>query len=527
MTIPHIFATQPAGNVLASYLDDNFTAVEERSVFNFMTAAQIADIQAYSYTPALDPTAALNTAFAAGVGYCPTGGYRLSATLVRPVGLRVYGDSLTKTIFKFYGTTNTDFFDSTADADYGGVADIYFNGNSLARDGLRIRRSWASTAQRCKVTGCIRDGVTILGDNVVTTRGAYYTGLQDVWSSGNNRYGITLDTESSGGDRCNANTLINCTAQGNLGGGFYFGRAGFNTVIGGSAEVNGQVFTSATSITVGTGALTPTITTGQIIEIGNVVRLSRTSDLTNTWMFGTVTGYTSGTGALAVTITNVGTGTGTFTDWTITVGAGIIFTSGALSNSVYGIDSEQNGNPIPMNLVFNGTTSGCNKVLSGSVGDSTSTVYGGTPDYTNFCWAYSGTAAGRVDGNMSFGQAPSTPILNGIGSPARNVVGSDGGATTYANSWAAYTAGGFTGATYWKDAAGYVHIEGAVKSGASATIAWTMPAGYLPTTAKQFAVSAGAAGITPSNVFIGTSGSVVVTSADNSFVALNFMYRTD
>lgn len=83
-------------------------------------------------------------------------------------------------------------------------------------------------------------------------------------------------------------------------------------------------YTSTTSATIGTGSVSVTMDTGQLLTSLNYVKLFRTSDPTK-WMWGQVTSYDTGTGALVVDITNTN-GTGTFTDWSIQYCSALGFT---------------------------------------------------------------------------------------------------------------------------------------------------------------------------------------------------------
>jgi hypothetical protein len=76
--------------------------------------------------------------------------------------------------------------------------------------------------------------------------------------------------------------------------------------------------TSTNSIAIGTGSKTLTVQTGKLFVPGQPVMIARTPAPSASWMAGNVTHYNSSTGALAVSVvwTN---GTGTFTDWTISL----------------------------------------------------------------------------------------------------------------------------------------------------------------------------------------------------------------
>ncbi len=95
----------------------------------------------------------------------------------------------------------------------------------------------------------------------------------------------------------------------------------------------GTTATSTTSLTVATGAQSLTIQTGKTIVPGMEVIIAYTTDPTIR-MVGTVTAYTTGTGALAVTVTSKA-GTGTYTDWTVSLTAAATpFSGGSLSSGL-------------------------------------------------------------------------------------------------------------------------------------------------------------------------------------------------
>lgn len=98
--------------------------------------------------------------------------------------------------------------------------------------------------------------------------------------------------------------------------------------------------TSTTSLAVGTGTQTLTTQTSKNFAIGQRVIVARTAAPDTTWMYGVVSAYTSGTGAMTVSVSTA-TGTGTFTDWTI-----------SLCGPVSGVEQSDIGtepNQIPLN----------------------------------------------------------------------------------------------------------------------------------------------------------------------------------
>lgn len=76
--------------------------------------------------------------------------------------------------------------------------------------------------------------------------------------------------------------------------------------------------TSTSSTAVGTGSKSITVQTGKLFVVGQPVMIARTSAPGTTWMAGNVTSYDSGTGALVVNVVWIA-GSGTFTDWTISL----------------------------------------------------------------------------------------------------------------------------------------------------------------------------------------------------------------
>jgi len=79
----------------------------------------------------------------------------------------------------------------------------------------------------------------------------------------------------------------------------------------------GTSATSATSLSVGTGAKSLTVETGKDLVVGMKVIIASTAAPT-TYMYGTITAYTSGTGALEVTV-EYSSGSGTIAAWTVSL----------------------------------------------------------------------------------------------------------------------------------------------------------------------------------------------------------------
>lgn len=84
---------------------------------------------------------------------------------------------------------------------------------------------------------------------------------------------------------------------------------------------NALTSTSTTSDTIALGSTSLTVDASKGYLPGHSVKIARTAAPSN-WMHGDVTSYNSGTGALVVNVTTI-SGSGTFTDWTVTFSAPI------------------------------------------------------------------------------------------------------------------------------------------------------------------------------------------------------------
>lgn len=100
------------------------------------------------------------------------------------------------------------------------------------------------------------------------------------------------------------------------------------------------------------------------------------------------------------------------------------------------------------------------------------------------------------------------------------------GAPAFQNSWTNYGTNVWVGAGYYKDAWGWVHLRGLIKSGTSAAAAFTLPAGYRPpsTGGHLIFVTAGNGTKIGARVDVYTDGSVapvLLTNGSNSWVSLS------
>jgi len=89
--------------------------------------------------------------------------------------------------------------------------------------------------------------------------------------------------------------------------------------------------TSVTSNTVGTGSKSFTVETGKGFKEGQSITIARTAAPANR-MFAVVDSYNTGTGALVVT-SQAFEGSGTFTDWTITLGFNGVISAGQIPDA--------------------------------------------------------------------------------------------------------------------------------------------------------------------------------------------------
>lgn len=99
------------------------------------------------------------------------------------------------------------------------------------------------------------------------------------------------------------------------------------------------------------------------------------------------------------------------------------------------------------------------------------------------------------------------------------------GVSSFSNGWVNYGAG-YYDASYVKDAAGYVHLRGAIKSGSGGTVAFSLPAGYRPSSAVAFPALSSTGNIGASTalgaVQINSNGDVTITGPSllTGFVSL-------
>ena len=205
------------------------------------------------------------------------------------------------------------------------------------------------------------------------------------------------------------------------------GVTGGGTVQAAITALNGTVTgtnfsdTSTTSLLIGTGAKTLTISTGKSYTIGQFVTIASTPSPAN-FMYGQITAYNSGTGVLTVNVTSIG-GTGTFAAWSIALATtAALFTGGTLTSALIttasvvgacGLNVPHGTAPTsPVNGDIWTTTTAVFARINGvtkTLADTTQVVTftGGTLTSALITTA---SAAGGAGFNMPHGTAPTSPV---------------------------------------------------------------------------------------------------------------------
>ena len=93
------------------------------------------------------------------------------------------------------------------------------------------------------------------------------------------------------------------------------------------------------------------------------------------------------------------------------------------------------------------------------------------------------------------------------------------GEPAFANSWVNYSTA-YNSCAFMKDALGFVHLKGLMKSGTVGLAAFTLPAGYRPIKGNIFASNGAGA---YASVYVNTTGTVVPTVGNNGFIAIDGM----
>jgi hypothetical protein len=121
------------------------TTVQEKlretvSVFDFMTATQIADVQAG--TASIDVTIAITNALnnTSGSIYFPSGEYKITSTLTVPKGVSIYGSSYENVIINAYSLVDSDaVFYLTGGDQFSTIDNIQFKGQASGSKSIGIK----------------------------------------------------------------------------------------------------------------------------------------------------------------------------------------------------------------------------------------------------------------------------------------------------------------------------------------------------------------------------------------------------
>ena len=96
---------------------------------------------------------------------------------------------------------------------------------------------------------------------------------------------------------------------------------------------------------------------------------------------------------------------------------------------------------------------------------------------------------------------------------------------TLLNSWVNFSTG-YSQASYMKDEFGFVHIQGTIKDGSSATVIFNLPVGYRPLRRRVFTTFSDSAGtLPPSYVEITEDGVVSVVGGTTFFSLENITFK--
>jgi len=162
------------------------------------------------------------------------------------------------------------------------------------------------------------------------------------------------------------------------------------------------------------------------------------------------------------------------------------------------------------NIIVNGV----GKKISDSDGD-TYIIFEETADEDKIHLYTAGVKRATIDENGNFSTADGK-IDTSIADDSWHEVGADG-EPAFQNGWVNY-GGGFATAAFRKNALGWMHLKGMIKSGTIGSAAFVLPVGYRSPTHIYFAcVSNGAFG----DALILTSGNVIPQVGNNTWFSLN------
>lgn len=257
--------------------------------------------------------------------------------------------------------------------------------------------------------------------------------------------------------------------------------------------------TSTTSLSVGLGSKSLTIQTGKAYSVGQSVVIADTSAPSTNWMFGQITSYNSGTGALVVDVVQT-LGSGTLTAWTISISASPAAdgSTAMLRRAITGADTAQLSDSGTLIDITSGTfTLAFSAVTTLGNGWYCYIRNGGTGDVT-----LDPNASETIDGLTSFVMYPGEcRLVQCDGSVLRSIV-LNTFSRTFTSSGTFTTPPGYAkfSALIWSGGA-----SGAKATGASSTYCAGSGGGCFP-----FVLDASAFGATET-VTVGAGGVAVTT----------------
>jgi len=206
---------------------------ESVSAFDFMTAAEITDVQAGA--EALDVTTAVQAAFDSGADCIdfPDGTYIVTG-ITNSAVKRITGSYGSILKFKF-GATPAPIITNTADG-VTVVGGLRLNGNSVAANGWYHNGANNAELHSLFIMGCTSDGLSIKG---ITGDGTYYNTYVNLVSKNNGGAGVKIDGDVNPDSRANVHNFIGGQVSANTGDGFNLVNCKGINVTGTSVETNG------------------------------------------------------------------------------------------------------------------------------------------------------------------------------------------------------------------------------------------------------------------------------------------------
>jgi hypothetical protein len=225
------------GAVLRTVLDK---LLDQVSVFDFMTAAQIADVKGFTY--AVDVTVAVQAAINSGASriHAPKGGYSISTLDLRGKYIVLYGDGIGNTVFTCNTAATTAMFNANEAADVrvsplvlrdmsldgGGNAvscldvryrhlvnleNVYFAGATAQN--IKAKDSWLMRASQCLSEGA-PIGLWLVGSN-------HRSKFDSFSFQGNTTWQVKIEKNGTAADGNMAIEFDNCDIEFGTGGGVY------------------------------------------------------------------------------------------------------------------------------------------------------------------------------------------------------------------------------------------------------------------------------------------------------------------